>query len=303
MRDREPPDGAVIVPRFPVITATAVAGIVLVASLFSLVVPQLSGQVDPTANKPREWYLDVVAGKVPGHRIIKKFGTSAVTTTLAPVTFSGFYRTPTAATALEFVSSSTDDDVGGIGAQEVTIIGLDSTWHEVTQTLATDGTTPVPLSTDLIRLYRWKVTISGTYASQAAGSHVGTLTIREAGAGVTWSTIGLVGGLGRGQSVIGAYTVPAGKTAYILSSDASVDAAKSVNYYFFERCNADDVTTPYTGTMLGTLEVFGLKSPWAPPAVAPRGPYPGPCDIGFLAQVALTTADASVNFEILLIDD
>ena len=94
----------------------------------------------------RMWLNAAALGLIPGTDIIHKFGERTVSTTPEPVTLSGFYRTPTAATALEFVSDSAADDAVGLGAQEITIQGLDSTWMEVTQTLETDGTTPVALS-------------------------------------------------------------------------------------------------------------------------------------------------------------
>ena len=117
----------------------------------------------------RNFYAEVAKGNVPKHSLVHKFGAHTLTTTLEPICFSGFYRTPTTATALEFVSSSTNDTSAGTGAREVTVIGLDSSWNEVSQTVTTNGTTAVALSTDLIRLYRWYVSSSGTYATQTTG--------------------------------------------------------------------------------------------------------------------------------------
>jgi len=36
---------------------------------------------------------------------------------------------------------------------------------------------------------------------------------------------------------------------------------------------------------------------------APKGPFVGPCDIGFMAKVSLTTGQTSCEFELLLIED
>jgi len=112
---------------------------------------------------------------------VHKFGAANLTTTIAPITYSGVYQTPMTAQSLEFVSSNANDISTGSGAREITVIGLDSSWNEVSQTVITDGTTPVALNTDLIRLYRWYVSQSGTYATQSMGSHAGILTIRAAG--------------------------------------------------------------------------------------------------------------------------
>ena len=36
---------------------------------------------------------------------------------------------------------------------------------------------------------------------------------------------------------------------------------------------------------------------------SPKGPFVGPCDIGFIGRVAVTTANVSVEFELLLVDN
>ncbi|WP_373031675.1 hypothetical protein, partial [Sulfurovum sp.] len=212
----------------------------------------------------------------------------------------GVYKTPIAATALEFVSSSANDSSAGTGAQEITIIGLNSSWVEVTQTIETNGTTAVALGTDLVRLYRWYVSRTGTYATQTAGSHAGNLTIRESGAGATWATINVTP-FAFGQSQIGCFTIPAGKTGYIVSKNFFSDSSKSVDLYFFSRANADDVTTPFTGTMRIIEREVGLSGGFGPQWKAGKGPLVGPCDIGFMGVISIGNADIAVEFEVLLI--
>lgn len=248
------------------------------------------------------WYQQVKMGLVPGYSIVSKFGAnSAVSTTYTTLTASGIYNMPTSATALEFVSSSASDTSAGAGAREVTIVGLDSNWAEVTQTVATNGTTAVALGTNLIRLYRWYVSPSGTYpTTMAATSHVGTLTIRVAGAGATWSTIGLTNSIGRGQSQIGAYTVPTGKTGYIILKQAHVDSTKSADIVLWQRPNANDVTTPYSGAFRIVEEELGVTSQSAYDPKSSHGPFVGPCDLLFQAKGA-SSPGVSVDFEILLV--
>jgi len=251
----------------------------------------------------KEWLTDVALGRIPGYSVVHKFGTGTLTTALAPVCASGFYRTPTAATALEFVSTSADDAANGSGAREVTVTGLGASWSQVSQTVATNGTTAAPLLTDLVRLHRWYVSKSGTYATQTAASHAGTLKIQAAGGSDLWSSIGLVGGLGRGQSQIGAFTIPASKTGWLMSYNISVATTKSCDFYFFQRPNANDTSAPYTGTMRIVRSLVGVAAPWEPLPKMPDGPFVGPCDVGFLGKVTSTgTAEASVDFELLLVD-
>lgn len=250
-----------------------------------------------------EFYQRVKQGLVSSYSIVSKFGANtAVGTTYTTLGNAGTYQMPTAATALEFVSSSADDAAAGIGAREVTIVGLDSNWAEVTQTLTTNGTTAVALGTNLIRLYRWYVSQSGTYPTTAAAtSHVGTLTIRVAAAGATWSSIGLTGSVGKAQAQLGAYTVPLGKTGYITSKQIHVDSTKSTDCILWQRPNANDVTTPFTGALRIVEEEIGISSQSSYDPPSSLGPFVGPCDLLFQAKVSSGTGAVSVDFEILLV--
>jgi hypothetical protein len=251
---------------------------------------------------PIDFYTEVAKGNIAKHSLIHKFGAGVATTTIAPVTISGFYRVPTTATALEFVSSSANDTSAGSGAREVTIQGLDSSWNLVTQTLTTNGTTAVALTTNLVRLFRWYVSSSGTYATQTTGSHAGTLTIQESGGGNVWSQISITP-FPLGQSEIACYTVPAGHTAYLLSKNVSVDGVKNVDVYFFQRPNADDVSTPYSGAMRMIEKEIGVSGSIDFRTVSPKGPFVGPCDLGYMAVASTGTVDVSAEFELLLVED
>lgn len=248
-----------------------------------------------------DFFLEVAeGGEIPQYALVHKFGASAsVGTTLSPIALSNVYQTPTTPQNLEFISSSTDDEAAGSGARQVTVIGIGADWTEVSQTVTTNGTTAVALTTPLLRLYRWYVSSSGTYATASAASHVGTLTIRAAGAGVTWSTI-TVTPFAMGQSQIGSYTVPLGKTAYLLSADLYVSSTKAVDLLLFQRPNANDITAPYSGGLRLVSQWAGVTGHVQYKPRAPRGAFVGPCDIGFMGKVASGTGTASVEFELIM---
>lgn len=252
----------------------------------------------------KDWLTDVALGNVAGFQIFHKFGSALATTTLAPVARSNVYRMPKTATALEVLSSSASDTLGGVGAARVTITGLDQFWNEVTLTADLNGTTPVPLGIPLLRVYRWGISESGTYASDTVASQVGTLTIQELGAGPIWSQIPplIPGSLGAGQARIGMFTVPKGKTVFVLSYSVTVDSTKTVNAFLIQRCDADDVDAPYSGIFKNVRELRGLAGPWNPVFQAPEGPFTGPCDLGFFAAAEITSAQVTVDFELLIAD-
>jgi len=185
----------------------------------------------------REFLIEVEKGNVPGHSIINKFGfDSAVTSTLQSIADAQVYQTPTTAVSLEILSSDANDAAAGTGARTVEIQGLDANFAEQTQTVTMNGTTAAAITGTWMRVFRARVTESGTYASQSAGSHAGTLTVRVAGAGATWATIGLTtASFPMGQTEIGAYTIPAGKTAYLLASTISVDKNTDAIFQLFAR--------------------------------------------------------------------
>lgn len=251
---------------------------------------------------PNQFLIEVAKGNVPKHSLVNKFGAGNLTTTLLPIDQDNTYKTPTTPVSLEFVSSSANDTSAGTGARQITIVGLDANWAEQTVTLTTNGTTAVALTGTWLRLYRWYVSQSGTYATESAGSHAGTLTIRVAGAGATWSTIPITP-FPVGQSQIGIYTIPIGYTAQLLAKNIFVDSTKTADIYFFQRPLANDVTTPFTGTMrlfereIGVTGGFELITP------APKGPFVGPCDVGFMGKVSAGTGECSVEFQLLLIQD
>ena len=137
---------------------------------------------DYEANSHRDYYKKVLdfhvemsLGNVPNFSIIHKFGRNAnVGSTFAPITQSGFYRMPTSNTALEIVSNSADDNASGIGARTVYYEGLKEVAGELiitSNTVTMNGLTPVALPDSLIRLYRWYVATSGTYATQSPVSY------------------------------------------------------------------------------------------------------------------------------------
>ena len=256
----------------------------------------------------RDFLLEVAKGKVQGHSLVHKFGrNNSIGASLTPVCGGGNYRTYTSAVSIDFISSDTQDALDDIGAHEITIIGLDANWDEQTVTTsahATDGLTAVNVSGTWLRIYRAYVSKSGSYASQTTASHQGTITIRNQADASTIAVIALEGTFGLGQSQIGAYTVPAGYTAFILSTEFSSDVSgtKTTDFFFFQRDNANDVTGATYDGALRVQEIFiGTQNSFQEEHFSSEG-YSEYTDIGFLAK-ATTTSDVSVAFELLLVDN
>lgn len=247
-------------------------------------------------------FLEIAKGNIAGSTFVHKFGSSSVSTSLQPVCNGGFYRTPTSTVTLAVISSSANDTAAGSGAREVTLQYLDSSFNLQTGTIATNGTTEsTETIAGVLRLVRAWVSDSGTYATQSAASQAGTITIRVESAGDTWATIPEVDtGFGAGQSLIGAYTIPAGKTGYILTSTLSTDSTKSVDFYFFKRENANDVTAGYPAMRIQNVYI-GVSGIFETTHSTYES-YPEYTDLGFLAKAA-SASDVAVEFELLLVDN
>lgn len=262
-------------------------------------------QVTNIVSFDQDYYVQVAKGLIPGKFLVTKFGRNgSVGTSLTHVSISGFYQTPTSTQTLEIVSSNAADNPAGIGGHKVIIEGLDANFDVQLDTVTLNGITPVTLNKQFIRVYRGRVYESGSYVTTAISSHVGQITLRGVGVGVTWFMIDTVEeavtGFGIGQTQLGSYTVPKGYTAYLLSKTFSVEANKPASVYFFKRENADDVTPPYSGVMTLFEQNDGVESPFTMQVNAPIAIIKGPAEVGFFAKVPSTTASVSVEFQMLI---
>lgn len=245
--------------------------------------------------------IEISRGNVDGWNDDHKFGTNpTTTTTLAPITTTGTYQTPTTAQTLEVLSDDANDTNGGSGAWSVTVVGIGDDYYEQEETVTLDGTTPVALTKTWRRIYRMYVEESGSYGSVTSPSHAGNITLRGSGGGSDWAEISTNGGFGLGQSQIAVYTVPKGKELYILSILYSVDSNKPIDLYFFCRDNIDQTTTPYAPIRVknfwGGISGSGEFTHYT------REFYDEMTDVGFMAKTASGTAAVSAEFEFYLVD-
>lgn len=266
---------------------------------------------DAILTRPTWPWLDVARQLQTGITSIKRFGRNAeVGPDFSPIALGGIYRTPqsTSAKTLRIKAGGhANNTADGTGAREITLIGGDINFNEIIRTLPTAGTSEsISTTTAFTRLYGAFVSASGTYATQAAGSHQlnSNIVIENSEGTEDWLTIDATN-FPKSQSEVGAYTIPAGKTGYVKVRDLSLNTGKTVDVIFFSRLNADQTSPPYsamraqsvvTGVAGGSIETFGGVD-------VPFGPYVGPCDVGFMAKVQSSTGSVAIEFEIFLIDE
>ena len=161
--------------------------------------------------------IPIASGDVTGYSHIHKFGYSDNIASLSTIwDGSNIYAYSTSAGAVTATSSSSDDDGAVIEVQ-----GLDASYHLVTQDIVLGATG----ATNLIRIFRARL------KTPASGetTNIGIISVN-------------IGGqlrakilAGKGQTLMAVYTVPAGKTAYLLNLTTSVDKNVEVIYRLIAR--------------------------------------------------------------------
>lgn len=247
----------------------------------------------------------ITGGFVDGWSVVHKFGHNlAAGTTFELVTPQGVWRTPqvSGATALRIKAGNANDTADGSGARQVTLQGLDETGALVSATLPTAGTSASTTTTiTFLRLFRFFVSESGTYATQSAGSHAANIVIENAAGTEDWGQLDFPsGGFPKGQSYVGCYTVPLGYQAYVTHIQAITDSAKVTDLVFFKRENILETSAPYS-PMRSQLDLHVANAGGIDFTIeAPLGPFPALTDIGMMAKVDTGSAEVDVNFEIWL---
>ncbi len=119
----------------------------------------------------------------------------------------GDWVAPTEARIHAIVSSSTSDDLVGVGAQQVKVWGLTS-WSadEVSETVDMDGTTPANTTNSYVIIHRMSVVANG-----GTSVNVGTITATAATDGTVTAQINA----GYGQTQMAVYGVPSTKWLYL----------------------------------------------------------------------------------------
>lgn len=245
--------------------------------------------------------LDIAIGTASGWRNIKIEGrNTAVAQSFVPICPGGVFRTPQVGgeQALRIrAGGNAADDVAGAGARAVRLYGIDATGAEVSETIETAGASASAFSTTaFLRILDARVVSSGTYATQAAGSHYGDITIEDA-SGNLWAQIP-INGFPEGRSRIGAFTIPANYEGFLHGVRVNADSGKTVDALVFQRPGILDTAPPYEPMTLITEQFnmtgfhdLGYSAPvYIPPLT----------DVGIMATVDVQTARVGVGLGLYL---
>jgi len=246
----------------------------------------------------REYFTEVCKGNVTGQDCIHKFGandsvpngTWAFVSTLGQTTFP-----LTAATTVRVKAGNAADTAAGAGAREVTVQGIDDSFNEVIEAIATAGGSASSATTaSFWRVHRMWVSSAGTYE----GNNTGDVVIENSAGGTDIITMSA----GDGQTLDAVWTVPIGKTAYLISAHITVDATKPADVRIYTRENMDDTSVPVTAKRL-KKHFIGLETPYVYRPSGANTSVNAKGDIWAEARGGGAASAVSVDFELLIIDD
>lgn len=192
------------------------------------------------------------------------------------------------------------DTAAGAGAREVTVQGIDDSFNETTEAIATAGVVAsAATTTSFWRIHRAWVSGIGTYG----GANAAAVVIENSGGGTDLIEIGGGGGVtaGKGQTQFAGWTVPIAKTAYYLGAHIQVDTNKSATVRVYTRADIDDTTAPMKSKRL--RDFYAVKGNFRYAPKAPAVVIPAKSDFWFEASGDGAACAVTVEFELLVVDD
>lgn len=247
----------------------------------------------------KEFYNEVKQGNIPEYSLVHKFGRNDdilnnVWDIVSPSSPSGTFPASGIAVRIK-AGGNTADSVSGVGAREITVIGIDTTLQEISETIVTSGVNASLATTvSFWRIYRAFVSDVGTYGE----ANVNDIIIEDSNGINEMLTIKA----NEGQTQHGAYSIPFGKTGYLLSVDLTVDSSKAADFRLFVRENFTNTISSISSKQL-RLYWGGILGQARYKPVAPGLTLNALSDIWIEARGGGQNTEVSADFEILLKDD
>ena len=246
------------------------------------------------------FFFEIAKGDVQGHSIVHKFGkNNAVANGAWELVSAASAATSflSAATTVRVKAGDTADSTGNAGARAITVEGLDETGAAVTETIKTNGTSAGTASTTtFLRVFRAYVTAdsAGTYGA----SNTAAVVIENSAGTADLLTIAIE----EGQTQYGAYTIPLGKTGYLMSVTLQSDGVKAADFRLMTRADILDTSAPSEPVRI-RLYFDGILGQESVQPLSPMLALTENTDIWVEANGSGAQTEVSVDFEIILVDN
>jgi len=152
--------------------------------------------------------LQVARGQIPGHSALHKFGAVPAmsinnTGTVWDINDTLYPWSVFSSASTLLVDRASASDAG----KTITIVGLDANYNEISENVTLTNATGNATTQSFIRVYR-------AYVSSGV-ANVANINVQKGGTTVLRITAG------KGQTLMAIYTIPAGKTAYLMKGVAT----------------------------------------------------------------------------------
>ncbi len=247
----------------------------------------------------RDYFIEVQRGNIEGHTVVHKFGSNTsikngVWDIVSSSSPSGTFPASGVKVRIK-AGGNVADTVDGIGAHDIHIIGINTDLIEVRENIVTSGANASLLTTNNFwRIYRAHVLTVGTYT----GSNVGDIVIEDSDGNNDMLTITAE----EGQTQHGAFSIPLGKTGYLISVTPESDSSKAADFRVFIRENFN-VTSGNISPKRLVLYFDGVLGQFSSNKATPNIKLNSLTDIWVEAEGGGANTEVSIDFEILLIDD
>lgn len=215
--------------------------------------------------------IPIAAGDLLGYQHINKFGYRDTLASSYEAIWDGTTAYPYISTAGPASVATAGSDTGTVEIQ-----GLDSNYNLTTETIAIGSSGVV----NFIRIFR---------VVQLTGTNVAAINVSVDG------VVRAIIKAGAGQTLMAVYTVPAGKTAYLMKFQGSIDKSNGETKFRF-------VSRPFGG-------VFNVKGQFGTAAGSPIT-YDYPVPLKFAEKTDLevraisgNTLGAGAIFDLILVDN
>jgi|AACY02.2.fsa_nt_gi hypothetical protein len=252
------------------------------------------------------WGAHLARGNMRLAHIHHQFGRNiACGSSYVPVSDNGVYMTPQATAPVQLrvkAGGNANDTADGSGARSVKLWGINALGDEVTEVISTAGASASDATTNsFIRLYHVEVYQSGTYGTQAVGSHSGNIVIEDSSGNDDWAEI-LLNGFPSAATCIGSMTIPRNHVGLISSVKICADTKgnKVMDVLLMQRSGILETSAPYQ-PIKKIQEFIGVDG-----AIEMNFDVPFRLaeltDIGVLAKSSTGTNAISVDMEVIILE-
>lgn len=239
-----------------------------------------------SGNTVRDFFLEVQKGNIPGHSAVDKFGHNPSVDAQAFEDIwdaGGSYVFPTTARLVDLVSTDNNDSFTGTGAKQVRIFGLDANWLLQEETINLNGTTTVTTANTYIRLFRMKIVgDQDLIGNLTATSQVDSILLAQ-----------ILGDDQDNQTLMAIYTIPAGKTGYLVSFFYTLKTGKAT---------ALDLQVREFGGVFQNKRKLVTDEAYLPP-IKVSLTIPEKSDIKIRAKASTGSHEVSGGFSLILVDN